>query len=288
MTGKTLDSNTGNPSRKASRRIWELDFIRGFLIILMLIDHLLMTVDYFFGPEWVRLSAGAANGFTRFFAAADFYMTHPAREVIHPVVVLLFITLCGLSTGFSRNIMKRACTLSFISIGITTVTAAINISGMYISFGIIHLLTVCVATWAIVNLITKRNKYANLFAGLALGLVVTALTMAVTFNENLMRKIGNDGFVFVFNDATFDRSPGDFWPLIPWSGIFFFAAALSSFLYADKKSLLPSLDGKWNKPFCFVGRHTLIVYVFHLIVLVAVLEIISYGKFGKWLFIDLF
>lgn len=288
MTGKTLDSNTGNPSRKASRRIWELDFIRGFLIILMLIDHLLMTVDYFFGPEWVRLSAGAANGFTRFFAASDFYMTHPAREVIHPVVVLLFITLCGLSTGFSRNIMKRACTLSFISIGITTVTAAINISGMYISFGIIHLLTVCVATWAIVNLITKRNKYANLFAGLALGLVVTALTMAVTFNENLMRKIGNDGFVFVFNDATFDRSPGDFWPLIPWSGIFFFAAALSSFLYADKKSLLPSLDGKWNKPFCFVGRHTLIVYVFHLIVLVAVLEIISYGKFGKWLFIDLF
>lgn len=288
MTGKTLDSNADNPSRKASRRIWELDFIRGFLIILMLIDHLLMTVDYFFGPEWVRLSAGAANGFTRFFAAADFYMTHPAREVIHPVVVLLFITLCGLSTGFSRNIMKRACTLSFISIGITTVTAAINISGMYISFGIIHLLTVCVATWAIVNLITKRNKYANLFAGLALGLVVTALTMAVTFNENLMRKIGNDGFVFVFNDATFDRSPGDFWPLIPWSGIFFFAAALSSFLYADKKSLLPSLDGKWNKPFCFVGRHTLIVYVFHLIVLVAVLEIISYGKFGKWLFIDLF
>lgn len=288
MTGKTLDSNADNPSRKASRRIWELDFIRGLLIILMLIDHLLMTVDYFFGPEWVRLSAGAANGFTRFFAASDFYMTHPAREVIHPVVVLLFITLCGLSTGFSRNVMKRACTLSFISIGITTVTAAININGMYISFGIIHLLTVCVATWATVNLITKRNKYANLFAGLALGFVVTALTMAVTFNENLMSKIGNDGFVFVFNDATFARSPGDFWPLIPWSGIFFFAAALSPFLYADKNSLLPSLDGKWNKPVCFVGRHTLIVYVFHLIVLVAVLEIVSYGKFGKWLFIDLF
>lgn len=36
---------------KKRGRIWELDFIRGFLILLMLIDHLLMTVDYFYGPE---------------------------------------------------------------------------------------------------------------------------------------------------------------------------------------------------------------------------------------------
>ena len=64
---------------KKRGRIWELDFIRGFLILLMLIDHLLMTVDYFYGPEWLHLSHGATNGFTRFYAAAEFYMNHPAR-----------------------------------------------------------------------------------------------------------------------------------------------------------------------------------------------------------------
>lgn len=37
------------PAAKKRGRIWELDFIRGFLILLMLIDHLLMTVDYFMG-----------------------------------------------------------------------------------------------------------------------------------------------------------------------------------------------------------------------------------------------
>lgn len=86
------------PAAKKRGRIWELDFIRGFLILLMLIDHLLMTVDYFYGTEWLRLSHGATNGFTRFYAAAEFYMNHPAREVIHPIVVFTFITLCGLST----------------------------------------------------------------------------------------------------------------------------------------------------------------------------------------------
>lgn len=278
------------PAAKKRGRIWELDFIRGFLILLMLIDHLLMTVDYFYGTEWLRLSHGATNGFTRFYAAAEFYMNHPAREVIHPIVVFTFITLCGLSTGFSRNNMKRACTLALISIGITTATAIADSfePGMIIRFGIIHLLATCVATWAVIELITRHNKFLNFLLGIALGFVIAGLSIRCAYDLDFQSKVASDAFVFVFTDGTFALSPGDFWPILPYSGMFFFAAAISPYLYCDKKTLLPKLDGKWNKPVCFIGRHTLIVYVAHLVFIVAVLELASYLGFHEWLFLDMF
>ena len=242
------------PAAKKRGRIWELDFIRGFLILLMLIDHLLMTVDYFYGPEWLHLSHGATNGFTRFYAAAEFYMNHPAREVIHPIVVFTFITLCGLSTGFSRNNMKRACTLALISIGITTATAIADSfePGMIIRFGIIHLLATCVATWAVIELITRHNKFLNFLLGIALGFVIAGLSIRCAYDLDFQSKVASDAFVFVFTDGTFALSPGDFWPILPYSGMFFFAAAISPYLYCDKKTLRPKLDGKWNKPVCFI------------------------------------
>ncbi|MDY3712924.1 MAG: heparan-alpha-glucosaminide N-acetyltransferase domain-containing protein, partial [Eubacteriales bacterium] len=89
-------------------------------------------------------------------------------------------------------------------------------------------------------------------------------------------------------DGTFALSPGDFLPILPYSGMFFFAAAISPYLYCDKKTLLPEFDGKWNKPVCFIGRHTLIVYVAHLVFIVAVLELASYFGFHEWLFLDMF
>lgn len=256
----------------------------------MLIDHLLMTVDYFYGPEWLHLSHGATNGFTRFYAAAEFYMNHPAREVIHPIVVFTFITLCGLSTGFSRNNMKRACTLALISIGITTTTAIADSfePGMIIRFGIIHLLATCVATWAVIELITRHNKFLNFLLGIALGFVIAGLSIRCAYDLDFQSKVASDAFVFVFTDGTFALSPGDFWPILPYSGMFFFAAAISPYLYCDKKTLMPKLDGKWNKPVCFIGRHTLIVYVVHLVFIVAVLELASYFGFHEWLFLDMF
>lgn len=159
------------PAAKKRGRIWELDFIRGFLILRCLrpssYDGRLLL-----WAGMAHLSHGATNGFTRFYAAAEFYMNHPAREVIHPIVVFTFITLCGLSTGFSRNNMKRACTLALISIGITTATAIADSfePGMIIRFGIIHLLATCVATWAVIELITRHNKFLNFLFGHCAGI----------------------------------------------------------------------------------------------------------------------
>ncbi len=71
------------------------------------------------------------------------------------------------------------------------------------------------------------------------------------------------------------RSVGsDFFSLIPWVGWTLIGAFIGKTVYAEKKSILPMLDGKWNKPFAYVGNKCLWIYVFHQVVLVIILAIV--------------
>src|SRR5574344_1530071 len=107
------------------KRIWELDFLRGFLVLLMVVDHLFITVCFFFGPAWFIAAGGdGANGFVKFYESAGFYVNHPAREIIQPVVVMIFIMLCGLSIAFTRRNAKRCCVVAIIALILTMSTRA--------------------------------------------------------------------------------------------------------------------------------------------------------------------
>jgi uncharacterized membrane protein len=65
----------------------------------------------------------------------------------------------------------------------------------------------------------------------------------------------------------------DYFPLIPWFGIFLVGAALGKSLYASKRSLLP-----WRLPRTFVnaaGRHSLLIYIVHQPVIMGVLYVLG-------------
>ena len=57
--------------------------------------------------------------------------------------------------------------------------------------------------------------------------------------------------------------------------IVLFGTFIQPYLYSEKKSLLPKLNGKWNKGLCFIGRHGLIIYILHLVILAVFLMLIS-------------
>ena len=224
----------------------------------MVVDHMFISVCYFFGPEWFTAASGdAANGFVKFFEASVFYVDHPARAVIQPIVVMIFITLCGLSTGFSRNNLKRGSILAIVAVIVTMVTRAMPDQSMFIYFGVLHMLAFCILTWSLIIALTKNNKRINLIVGLSLTILIAGLYIGARTNPVFEFKLSRVVFIMIQTEETFSMSPGDFYPLIPWTGVFFAAAALSPYLYPYKKSLLPALDGKWNKPLCFIGRHTL-------------------------------
>ncbi|MCX6569388.1 MAG: heparan-alpha-glucosaminide N-acetyltransferase domain-containing protein, partial [Candidatus Aminicenantes bacterium] len=65
----------------------------------------------------------------------------------------------------------------------------------------------------------------------------------------------------------------DYFPLIPWFGVFLIGVALGKSVYASKRSLLP-----WRMPPTFVnfaGRHSLIIYIVHQPVIMGVLYILG-------------
>ena len=63
----------------------------------------------------------------------------------------------------------------------------------------------------------------------------------------------------------------------------FLGAGLSCFLYPQKKSLLPSLDGGWHKAVTFAGRYSLIIYLALQVVLFSAFALITYCAVGVFL-----
>ena len=70
-------------------------------------------------------------------------------------------------------------------------------------------------------------------------------------------------------------SPGDLFTFVPWSAFFFFGTFIQPYLYSERKSLFPKLNGKWNKGFCFIGRHGLLIYITHVLIIALILMLIS-------------
>ncbi len=71
------------------------------------------------------------------------------------------------------------------------------------------------------------------------------------------------------------RSVGsDFFSLLPWVGWTLLGAFLGKTVYSKRRSLLPKLDGKWNKPFAYAGNKCLWIYVFHQVVLILIIAIV--------------
>ena len=48
-------------------------------------------------------------------------------------------------------------------------------------------------------------------------------------------------------------------------------AFLGELLYKKRQTLFPKLDKAWHKPFSYVGRHALLIYIFHQVVSIVVI-----------------
>ncbi|NLF79968.1 MAG: DUF1624 domain-containing protein [Clostridia bacterium] len=68
------------------------------------------------------------------------------------------------------------------------------------------------------------------------------------------------GFILGWNRAFYTA---DYFPLIPYLGWFLLGAALGGLLYRDKRSLFPGRGGRAARPFLWLGRHALLIYILH-------------------------
>ncbi len=261
---------------RKKKRVWELDFIRGICILLMVFDHLMFNFAWLV-PQAVNFNAVKHPFFTQMARFSFDYWEGTLRMVVRSIVVFLFLFLSGISCAFTRSnagrLRKMAIAAGLVTIVTYSVDAVANL-GISIAFGILHILAFSLLLYMVMKLFCPRREFYMAVGALLIigGLYLPHGNGTIPFWRWLeFGSVGSrldwDGFVQVFMGiASFG---GDSYGIFPYTGFFLFGAGVAEVLYPEKRSLLPKLDGAWNRAYTFVGRHGIIIYLAHQVIVVA-------------------
>ncbi len=229
-----------------STRFWELDFLRGFAVALMVGYHFFFDLDYF--------------GILKF-------PSWESKAIPALFIGTLFLLIVGisLSISFARSKeqswrgnalkqFKRGGFLLGVAFLISLATFIYPGNG-FIVFGIIHLIAFSV----LVSPLFKDFKWLNLALGVAIIAAGVAAKGAVVETPLLVWL----GFVF----------PGfytlDYYPVLPWLGVVLIGMFLGKMIYPQGRRAF-AFENKMPRVALleFLGRHSLAIYLVHQLVLV--------------------
>jgi len=266
---------------KRRARVWELDFLRGVAVIAMCFDHLMF--DFSFLPWWFENYYEVGNSFIiKLNAFADAYWdstySFGFRFWAHHLFVFLFLFLVGTSCAFSRDNVRRGAGLGVVAMAFTGISFVLKAFGIMedgIVFGILDCIALSILCAAAVDIATKKCKPLNLYLPLILGVAICGAGIGVKF-WNLGVPF-DDEFTtsHLIGYIMGTRGFGDDWfGLFPYVGAVLIGMYFGKAFYAERRSILPRLDGKWNKPINFVGRHALIFYIAHQVMLAGLVGLV--------------
>ena len=222
---------TTKPNIEKKKRIDLIDALRGFAVVLMVCHHFLYDLVAFLdAPEW-------------FFRNSVF-------DVLQPVFASVFIMLCGISSNFSRSIIKRGAFLLAVAICITGVTMLID---MPIVFGVLHLLGVCMLFYGVTHKLWEKIPKPLILIFCIAGIIISSYCV-----KNI--EIQSE-HLWIFGWQYKDFVSYDYFPLFPWLFVFLSGTWLG---YYVKENRFPAWFYKARIPvLSFIGKHSLVVYIIH-------------------------
>jgi len=240
------------------KRFWEIDFLRGLAIIMMILYHSLYDLAYFGG-----YNLGSHPDFLAYFARA---------------IATIFILLVGVSLTLSlsrtEKIQKsgRKLYLKYLKRGvkifswglIITLITWISLREGFVLFGILHLIGISI----ILAYPFLKLCYWNLLLGIvfiSLGIYLKNLTF--DFHWLVWLGLMPDRFYTV-----------DYFPIFPWFGVILIGVFFGNMLYPDYKrrfNLFDMANLTFIRLFCFLGRHSLLIYLIHQPILIILLYTIG-------------
>jgi uncharacterized membrane protein len=240
----------------SSGRVWQIDALRGMSIVMMIIFHAIYDITYF--------------GDTTFDLYPELWW-YFAR-----VIASLFLLIVGISLTLSYNrvtdnmsphdIRKKYIVRGLKIFGwgllITMITGIFLDKGV-ILFGILH----CIGISIIVAYPLIKYRYINLIIGI-LCIMSGVYLSRFTFDFNILLWLGfRPHALYSF----------DYVPLLPWFGLVSLGLFIGNTLFfPETREILlqkkhPSL--LWPvKALCFLGRHSLFIYLLHQPILIGILS----------------
>ena len=253
-----------------NRRIWEIDALRGYVILWVLIYHaytavytMLINVDYTGINPLQLVQSFDPNSF--FFKVSGNHVEKAAfyqfMDVFHaPFVDLLFV-ISGISFHFSKNHLKNGFRLlagaAFVSLFTWMLTIITGDKHQFIRFGVLH----CYALCHLIYYFLLENRKTSILIFVA----ILSLAIGYYLKNN---PISSDWALLVpfgiYENGAIQR---DYWPVFPMLGWLLIGVILGKRFYSKKETLFPGQAArKWHRPLCFLGRYSGWIYCGHMVV----------------------
>lgn len=253
-------------------RIWELDFLRGLAIIMMVFDHFMFDFAYLpnYFSNFYEVNHPLFNWLREF---ASMYWNSTLRFFGREFFVLLFLLISGISFTFSKDNFKRGFKMLMVAMIITLVTLLVDLAldfGVLIVFGVIHMFAINTLIIALLRKFIK-SEILLLFIGMLIltfsiifGLFTPSPT-AFSFSELPNIIIGLKSF------------GADHFGIFPYLGIILIGTVIGKTFYGERVSLVPHIQLSSRNIFTWTGRYSLYVYVIHQPVVLVIVAIFAYS-----------
>lgn len=253
-----------------NQRIFELDFLRGFVLLMMCLDHL--AYDFYCLPFWFPFSD--SEWIETLGKFGDTVAFSSWRLALHYIFATVFLLLAGIGSALTKRPLKRMGQIAFAALGITVVTVLLDLFfdlGTTILFGVLS--TMAVGTflcWVCSLFGEKIGKYVALGLGILMIFIGFSLPW---YDAPILYSVGWEDLLDISLGKA--RFGADWFPVFPCAGVVAVGYFLGKILYRKKQSLIPALRGKSN-PLCVVGRYPLWIYLLHQPVLVGILYLLIF------------
>ena len=242
---KTEEPITGIPRG----RIWEIDAIRGLLILCVIASHTLYYASFILRR----------------------FTLPPLIEFVMQYGGLLFVVLSGLSATLGRRSFRRGL-LVFAGGMVLTLgsLAAVHLGwlteDMVIRFGVLHLLGFAMMIYPLLKKLPSPVL-------LGFGLAVLALGYWFQFKPVLTES----RYLFALGLRYPGFSSGDYFPIAPHLGWFSLGIVLGRSLYAEKKTRLPQVNPETPilRFLRWCGRNSLYIFILHLPIIGAIMMLLA-------------
>ena len=229
-----------------SKRIWELDALRGLALLGMMGIHFVYDLVDLFGvwnwqqPAWYLF-------FKNNYGA-------------------VFFLISGISVTLGSHPMKRGAQVflcGFLCTGVTLGMYLLGFAGkgIIIYMGVLQCLGLCMMLWPLFRRCLDRGLVA---LGLAM-MIAGWYLRTQAFPFWLLTPLGF---------APYGFTSSDYFPLLPNFGYFLLGAVVGKRAYAGRKSLFPRETPPLGL-FRWLGRHSLMIYLLHQPVLAAIVAAIA-------------
>jgi uncharacterized membrane protein len=225
-------------------RYWEIDFLRGFAICMMVFYHILFQINYF---QVFNIPLRSL----------------PFLLYAYPIGTLfLLIVGISLTLSYKRAIQnkesdlfykffKRGLKIFALGLVITMVTWFFPHEG-FIVFGILH----CIGLSIILGYFFIRYTFISFIIGILI-VFIGILLQGIFIDFYWLFWIGLKPYRFYTLD---------YFPLLPWFGVVLIGIYIGNIVYQNgygKKILTDKFDNVFVNGLVYLGRHSLIIYMLH-------------------------